>query len=95
MRENEPTKLVKACGTALVVMVSIAALGNIWRGEVPHPVVGCVILLGFALFVVAKTSVVARGQWVTFGSGPMTATMGNCYRVGYWLMLVGALFTFS
>ncbi len=33
-------------------------------------------------------------KWISFGSRRMTEIMGNIYRLGYWFMVVGLLFTF-
>jgi len=53
------------------------------------------MLVGFVLFAVAKTSVVAQQRWITFGTRTMSENMANVYRIGYWLMAVGILATFS
>ena len=67
---------------------------NIAQGEVPHPAAFFVVIVGIVLFLVAKISVISRKKRVSFGPSHMTENMANAYRVGYWLMVVGILFTF-
>ena len=49
--------------------------------------------LGFALFLVAKLSLIRSGRLVTFGSRLMRPGYRALYRVGYALMAAGTLFT--
>ena len=65
------------------------------RGEVRNPAAFGVALVGFALFSIAKLSVILRHRFVSFGSKPMTEGMANLYRAGYWLMIVGIPATFT
>jgi len=95
MRENEMGPVGKIATAVLLALVAVSALVNIMRGHVPHPLAFIVVLVGFALFLIAKLSVVARKKWVSFGSGLMGSGMANLYRVGYWLMVVGVLVTFA
>ena len=49
--------------------------------------------LGFALFLVAKLSLIRSGRVITFGSRFMRPGYRVLYRLGYALMAAGALFT--
>src|SRR2546428_2345032 len=49
--------------------------------------------LGFALFLVAKLSLIRSGRVITFGSRLMRPGYRVLYRLGYALMAAGALFT--
>ena len=49
--------------------------------------------LGFALFLVAKLSLIRSGRVITFGSRLMPPGYRVLYRLGYALMAAGALFT--
>ena len=51
------------------------------------------LLLGFAAFLTAKISVFQTGFWFSFGSGRMTPRMRRFYRLGYLLMVPGAVMT--
>jgi hypothetical protein len=93
-RENELSLFGKSSTVLLIVLAAFAAIVNILRGEVQHPAAFFVVLIGFVLFIAAKLSVVSRGKWISFGTSQMTENMANAYRVGYWLMVVGILFTF-
>ena len=54
---------------------------------------GAMLLMGsgFALFLVAKLSVFRRGIYVSWGSRAMSAPFRACYRLGYSLILLGAV----
>ena len=96
MKENELSKFSQI-GIVLLVIIPalVAAVVNISRGYVPHPSAFMLVILGFVLFLTAKLSVIIRHKkWVSFGSHPMTENMANVYRLGYWLIIVGILFTF-
>ncbi len=94
MRENELSLFGKVAIVLLVVWMTVGAALNIARGEVRHPVAFFVVLVGFILFLVAKLSVISRKKRISFGTSKMTENTANAYRVGYWLMIVGILFTF-
>jgi hypothetical protein len=51
--------------------------------------------VGFALFVAAKVSVMRRGHLISFGSGLMSLWSRRLYRLGYTLMIGGAVLTFG
>jgi len=95
MKENEFSPVGKVAAGGLVAFMVVAAGVNIARGDVRHPFAFVVVALGFTLFLTAKLSVVLRKKWVTFGTGLMSGDMANLYRVGYWLMVVGVLATFT
>jgi hypothetical protein len=94
MKENRLSWAGRTIATVAVTFLVVAAIVNISHGEAPQLAAVSVILLGFAVFVVAKASVLRRGRWISFGSRAMSPAMGNMYRVGYWLMVVGILATF-
>ena len=95
MRENELSKVGKAFLTGIVILLAVVAAIRLGRGEVRHPGSLWIVALGLILFLIAKLSVIFRGKWISFGSRPMTDGMGNTYRLGYWLMIVGILIMFA
>jgi len=96
MKENDLTPFSKVGLVLLVILPTFASAGiNIARGHVPHPAAFGLMIVGFILFIVAKLSVIRRTRWVSFGTTLMTENMANVYRLGYWLMAVGILFTFA
>jgi hypothetical protein len=68
-------------------------LANLGRAVSPPALI--LYGLGFALFLIAKLSVILSGRLITFGSRPMRPTYRVLYRLGYALMAAGALFTFG
>ena len=78
----------------LVGFFALMALVNIATGDVRHPWAFGIILMGFVLFAVSKLSVILQRRWISFGTGPMSPRMANCYRLGYWLMVLGVLTAF-
>ena len=93
--KEEVSPLGKVAVVSLIAVVIGVALANIARGEVRNPAAFGVALVGFALFSIAKLSVILRHRFVSFGSKPMTEGMANLYRAGYWLMIVGIPATFT
>jgi O-antigen/teichoic acid export membrane protein len=91
MRENELGIVGKALVTGVVILLAFGSAIRLGRGEVSHPGSLWIVALGLVLFLIAKFSVIFRGNWISFGSRPMTEGMGNTYRFGYWLMIVGIL----
>ena len=56
------------------------------------PAIGMVLMLiGFALFLTAKMSLIRQGIYVSWGSRRMSARLRTCYHAGYALMFAGAL----
>ncbi len=51
------------------------------------------LLFGFTAFLVAKISVFQASIWFSFGSRRMTRRMRRFYRLGYLLMVPGAVMT--
>ncbi len=78
----------------LLIVLSAVAVANVMRGNVPHPRMFLVVVTGFLFFVIAKASVFRQGNVFSVGTKHMSTTMANLYRLGYWLMFVGCLFTF-
>ena len=94
MKENELSRVGKVTTVLFIFVVAISAIGNIYHGHVKHPSAFFVVLLGFVVFTVAKLPVILHKKLISFGSSLMTENMANVYRLGYWLMIVGLLFTF-
>ena len=83
----------------LVVAISAICLAILLNLATTAPLEALVLsatmlLVGFASFLLAKISVYQTGFWFSFGSGRMTARMRHFYRLGYLLMIPGALMTF-
>jgi hypothetical protein len=95
MKEYDLGWAGKSAAVVAVVMLAIAALLNLSRGEAPHPGAFSITLAGLALFAVAKLSVILRTRLVSFGPRLMSPAMANLYRAGYWLMAVGIIATFA
>ena len=95
MRHSEFSWLSRLFVLALVASAFLTALYNVARGTVVHPRAFSIVLAGLICFLVGKLSLIARGRWVTFGTGRMSERMANVYRIGYWLMVVGALVAFG
>jgi hypothetical protein len=75
---------------ALLLILAISIAG--------HPVGGARIAValyasGFALFLVAKISMIRSGRLVTLGSRLMRPRYRALYRIGYVLMVAGLIFT--
>lgn len=54
---------------------------------------GVLMASGFGLFAVAKASLLRQERWVSFGTAHMTRRHRIGYRVGYALMIAGAVVT--
>lgn len=81
--------------TSCVLFAAVSAFHNLARGEVPRPSAFVIVLAGFAVFALAKASVIRRGMLVSFGTQRLSENESNAYRLGYWLMAVGVLVTFA
>jgi len=95
MKENEFSVAGKTSTLLLVLFFAIAALINIWRSHVPNPYAFILVLLGFVFFISAKTSNFKKRKIISFGIDGMSENMSDSYRLGYWLMVVGVLITFT
>jgi hypothetical protein len=95
MRENELSKVGKVLISVIAVVLLGSAAIRLARGEVRYAELIWIVALGLVLFLIGKLSVISRGKWISFGSRHMTNAMGNTYRAGYWLMIVGILFMFA
>ena len=96
MKENELSVFGKVAVVLLLVMgLIVPAVRGLAKGEVQHSWAFWLVIVGFLLFVVAKLSAMYRTQWISVGSHRMTNNMANLYRLGYWLMAVGTLLTFT
>jgi hypothetical protein len=93
--ENELSRFAKAALVILLVIpVIFITIQNIIKGEVHHPYAFIICLVGFALFLISKISTISNGKWISFGTKKLTENTANLYRIGYWLMAVGLIFTF-
>ncbi len=52
------------------------------------------ISIGLILFLAAKTSLITKGIYVSWGSKLMSPIFRTCYRLGYGLMIIGLLAIF-
>ncbi len=95
MRENEFSIVGKTAVMIGFIWLSVAAAANVIQGNVPYPQAFAITLVGFVLFLCAKLSLLRQGRLVSFGPGLMSPAMKNIYRGGYWVMIVGAMATFS
>ncbi len=93
--ENELSRFAKVALVLLLVFpVIFVTIQNIIRGEVHHPYAFIICLVGFAIYLISKISLFSKGKWIGIGTKKLTENMGNLYRLGYWLMAVGLIFTF-
>ena|GEM_PF-1356620 len=92
--ENMPSSISQVAIIFLIGAVACLSILNIYRGVVPEPRFFILSLVGFALFLIAKISMLRKGKMVSFGSKKMSAPATNLYKIGYWLMIVGVLSTF-
>jgi hypothetical protein len=95
MREHQLSLFSKLGVVVLVALAFAAALVRIADGVVGNPRAFLIVLAGLCVFLIGKGSVIAGGQWISFGSRHMSENMANLYRLGYWLMAVGILLTFA
>ena len=94
MKENKPSKCGKLLFYLLLVLWGASSVINIKRGHVNHPVAFGVAIVGLFLFLISKFSIIPKKK-ISFGSGDMSEGMASLYRIGYWLMIVGILVTFT
>lgn len=94
MKEYQLSIIGKSLCTLLIVAIAINSLTNIFTGKISNPYMFFITLVGFLVFLYSKFSVFRQKIWLSFGTEKMTECMANCYRVGYWLMVVGILLTF-
>ena len=93
--ENELSRFGKLAVTFLfVIPVMYITIRNIINGEVSSPYAFIVCIVGFVLFLISKISLFVKGTWVGIGTKKLTDNMANLYRLGYWFMAVGLIFTF-
>jgi uncharacterized membrane protein len=99
MKENELSRpgkfLVSLLLLMLVVGAGISAVYNVMHGTVHQPRAFAIVLLGFVCLAIAKISVIRHARLVSFGTRVMTEDQANFYRVGYYLMGLGFIFTFA
>ncbi len=95
MKENEFSIVGKFSTILLILFFVVSAAINIWRNHVPQPYAFIVVLIGFTLFIAAKISNFKKGKIISFGTNDMSKSMSNFYQLGYWLMVVGTILTFT
>jgi hypothetical protein len=93
-RENEISFFGKTAIYILLILIALSCALNIVNGVVPNPYSFLLVAVGFFLFLIAKVSVLSKGVGFSFGTEKMSNLNANLYRVGYWLMVVGTIFTF-
>ena len=93
-KENQLSFLGKAVVLAILFAVILSALCNIYHGTVSNPKAFFITLAGLLCFAISKDSLLAKRIWISLGPGRMSENMANLYRLGYWLMIVGIIFTF-
>jgi hypothetical protein len=92
--ENELSYFGKAAVIILLVIpVFFITVRNIIIGEVANPYAFAICIVGFLLFLISKISFFRKGVYVSFGTKRLSENMGNLYRLGYWLMAAGLIFT--
>jgi len=94
MKENRISPVSRFFVYLMIGLACLSALYNIGTGHIVRPMAFLIVLAGFVLFLISKLSVILKNKLISFGSQPMNETMGNFYRIGYWLMIVGLLYTF-
>jgi hypothetical protein len=94
MKENKPGIVSKILVWLLIPLAGFSAAYNILSGNVLRPAAFYLVIGGFLLFTIGKLSVIVQKKRVSFGTKLMSQNMANLYRVGYWLMFVGIIFTF-
>lgn len=94
MKENRISPVGRFLVYIIIALACLSALYNIGTVHVVRPMAFLIVLVGFVLFLISKLSVILEKKLIRFGSKPMSETMGNLYRIGYWLMIVGLLYTF-
>jgi hypothetical protein len=95
MKENELTMFSKVIITGGIILPMIVSSSvNIEQQKISHPFAFLITIAGFIFFLIAKSSVILHKKRVSFGSGLMAENMKNSYRMGYYLMFLGILFTF-
>ena len=93
-KENQLSFLGKAAILAILFAAILSAFYNIYHGTVSHPKTFFITLAGLLCFAISKSSLLAKRIWISFGTGKMSENMANLYRLGYWLMIAGIIFTF-
>lgn len=90
-RENKVTKITEIAYYILIPLVIYFHM----KGAKVQLIGVPVLFLGAIAFLVAKISVVRRRMYFTFGCDNMSTRMMWLYFVGYVLMIVGYIVTFS
>lgn len=86
----------------LTILIGPAVLGAVFGVLIPgalsnpsgfHRASLAVMAVGFVAFAVTKVRTIRRGKTISFGSAPMHRWERWLYRVGYFLMALGAVMT--
>jgi hypothetical protein len=94
-RENEFSGFSKGTIYTVLVFAFISAVVNLYQGTAVTPEAFTLIIIGFVLFFAAKLAIILSSNLVSFGTKAMSTLGANIYRLGYWFMTVGFLFTFA
>lgn len=94
-KENEFSWFSKGIVYIVLSLAFISAIVNIYQGIVVSPESFVLIILGFILFFASKLTVISKTRWHSFGPELMSNSAANIYRLGYWFMVTGILFTFT
>ncbi len=94
-KENEFSWFSKGIVYIVLLLAFISALVNIYQGIVVEPGSFALVILGFILFFASKLTVISKTRWHSFGPESMSNSAANLYRIGYWFMIAGILFTFA
>lgn len=94
-KENQLSIFSQGAIYLLIGLLFLFCLVNIVKGVVPNPYYFGITVVGFIPFAIAKYSVISKGIKFSYSTSKMSPLMANLYRLGYWLMLVGILCTFS
>lgn len=69
MKEHELSKFGKIASILIFVIPAIiSAIVNIARHNVPNPMAFFIVIIGFALFLIAKISMIRKKRLVSFGT---------------------------
>ncbi len=93
--ENDFSGFSKGTIYLVLVLAFISAFVNIYQGIAVTPEAFTLIIIGFVLFFAAKLPVILSGDFISFGTKAMSNLGANIYRLRYWFMTVGFLFTFA
>ena len=93
--ETHPGRIEITIGTnpfdLLMPMVFVLGLLGTMAASVGPALPLAILTTGFALFLIAKLSIIRQGILLSWGSRRMSRGFRTCYRLGYGLMTAGVL----